>query len=624
MCSSISELRLGAPAQAEAMLGKALQLAPDMAATRRLLAQAALAQGQWARVLAWLEPLTGADASDADALALAGQARLLAGQGEQAAALFDRAARARPDDARIRTAVALGLLARGRDDQALAELQAVAQADAGTTADLALIAAQIQRRDPAAALRAIDALDRKQPDRPMPALLRGQVLLGQPDAAAARQAFDQALARDARYYPAVAALASLDLREGRPDDARARFEALLKLDPKNGAARQALAELAARSGAGREAVAALLEEAVKASPDDTARRLALIDHHLATHNAKAALVAAQAALAQQPEQFDLLGRLGRAQVLAGETQQAVITFNRMVALQPRNASGHLGLAEAQLAANDAAAASRSLRRGLEAVPGHLGLQQLAATAALQQKQPAQALAVARAVQAQHPDRAVGYVMEGEIEMQQRHWEPAAAVLRQALAKAEPDVAAQRLHQALRQTGKAAEAEALARSWLAEHPRDTAFLFYLGDVALVQNDLATAEQRYQAVLKIVPEHAMSLNNIAWILLQQKRPGALPYAERAVRAAPDRPALMDTLALALAAENHPAQAAALQQRALAMQPGDAFLRLNLARFLAQAGDKRAAKAELDRLAGLGDRFPRQDEVAALTQGLGGLPR
>jgi len=99
------------------------------------------------------------------------------------------------------------------------------------------------------------------------------------------------------------------------------------------------------------------------------------------------------------------------------------------------------------------------------------------------------------------------------------------------------------------------------------------------------------------------------------------GPLDYAERAVRAAPNSPALLDTLALAYADAGRPDKAIEVQARAQAMLPEDPYLRLNLARFYAQAGEKRKAKAELDRLAALGDRFPKQDEVAALTQGLGG---
>lgn len=619
--AALVELQLKAPGQAEVLLSKALQIAPGAVAARRLLAQCYLALGQPARALATLEPLTGRDTRDAQALALAAQAQLLADQPQAAAALFDRAARLEPDDPKIRTAAALSQLARGKGEQALADLQAVAAADNGPTADLALVATHLRRQDYDAALAAVDALERKQPGQAMPAHLRGQALLARRDLAAARQAFEEAVRRDGRYFPSVAALARLDVAAGQADAAQARFKALIQLDPKNGAAHQALATLAARSGAPREAVAALLEEAVKASPGDTARRLALIDHHLATYQPQAALVAAQTALAQTPDHYELLGRLGQAQLQEGAQQQAAGTFNRMVALQAKAPQGYLGLAEAQLAANDPASAGRSARRALEVLPGHLGAQQLAITADLRARQPAAALAVARDVQRERPEQAAGYTLEGEIEMMQKRWDPAAAVLRKAIAKADPAQAPARLHEALRQAGRAADADALAARWLKDHPRDTLFMFYLGDVALKQKHLAEAEQRYQAVLAIQPDHALSLNNVAWLLLEQKKPGALDYAQRAVSAAPNRPALMDTLALAQAADGQPAKAIEVQQRALAMLPNDAFLRLNLARFYAQAGDKRAAKAELDRLAALGDRFPKQDEVAVLSKGLGG---
>jgi len=615
------ELRLNAPAQAEVLLSKALQLAPGAVASRRLLAQSYLSLGQPTKALAVLEPLVGnaKTANDAEALTLAAQARLLTGDGAQAAALFERAAKLRPDDPKVRTAVALSHLSRGQGEQAIAELQTVASSDAGITADMALISTHLRRKAYEPALAAIAALDRKQPTRALAPHLRGQVLLLKRDTAGARQAFEQAVGREPTYYPSVASLAGLDYLEKKPDAARARFDTLIKADPRNGAARLAAAELASRTGAGREAVAKLLDEAVKANPGDATARLALVDHHLATSNAKAALVAAQAALAQLPDHFELLGRQGRAQIATGDHQQAVTTYNRMVALQGKSPLGYLGLAEAQMAGNDLGAASRSVKRALEVAPDDLPAQRLGITVALRQKQPAQALALAREVQRQRPDQAVGYLLEGEIESVNQRWDAALPPLRKAVTKADPAQAPERLHHVLGQLGKTAEADALAASWLKDHPRDMLFLFYLGDIALGRKDLAGAEQRYRAVLEVNPEHALSLNNIAWLMLEQKKPGALPYAERAVKAAPDQPALMDTLAMAYAAENQADKAIALQKRVLELRPEDPFLRLNLARFYVQAGEKRLAKAELDRLAVLGDRFPRQDQVDALLKGL-----
>jgi putative PEP-CTERM system TPR-repeat lipoprotein len=615
------ELRLNAPAQAEALLSKAVQIAPDAVPARRLLAQSYLSLGQPAKALAVLEPLILPTGHDAEALSLAGQAQLQAGNGAAASALFDRATKLKPDDSRIRTARAVSNLVLGRGESAIAELESVASADSGVTADLALISTHLRRKDYAAALIAVDALEKKKPTQALAPHLRGQVLLLKRDVAGARLAFELAVQRDANYFPSVAALAGLDFRDNKPDAAKARFDKLVAANPKNGAARLALAELARRSGADRDAVAALLDGAVKANPGDVAPRLALIDHHLATNNPKAALAAAQSALARMPDHFELLGRQGRAQMAIGDQQQAVTTYNRMIQLQANSPVGHLGLAEAQLASGDLASAGRSVRRALEVTPASLPAQRLAITVAMRQKQPAQALALARGMQKQRPGHAEGYLIEGEIEIADKHWDNALAVLRKALTRTEPGHAAERLHGVLRAAGKGAEADAFATSWTREHPSDALFQFYLGDLALARKDLAVAEHHYQAVLQINPEHALALNNIAWLMLQQKRPGALAYAERAFRSSPDRPALIDTLALAYAAENQPAKAVELQKRALALQPENPFLRLNLARFLAQAGDKRQAKTELDRLARLEDKFPKQAEVAELLKGLGG---
>ncbi len=609
------ELRLNAPAMAERLLVKAVQLAPEVAPARRMLAQSYLSLGQPDRALTVLEPLLDARQPDAEALTLAAQARLLTGDAKAAETLFKRVAGLKPDDPGVRTALALAHLSRGQIDKTIAELQTVAASDKGISADMALISTQMRARNHEAALKAVTALERKQPDKPLAAYLRGQILQASKDPAAARQAFEVALSRQPTYLPAVNALAGLDLAEHHPEAAKARFDALVKADPQNSTARLGLAELARRSGADREAVAALLEDAVKASPTTVLPRLALIDHHLATFNAKAAMVAAQAGLARFPDDADLLFRLGRSQLVAGETQQALTSFGRVVALQPKSEQGHLALAEAQIAGKDLSAAARSVQRAMELAPRSLLSQRMAISVAMRQKRPDQAMKVARDLQAQRPDDAAGFAFEGEIELADRHWDAALTALRKAVSRKAPGQAAVQLHQTLLASGKAADADAFARSWTAAHADDTVFIFYLGDNALRRKDLAAAQQQYEAVLKVQPEQALALNNIAWLLLEQKKPGALAYAERAVKAAPDRPALLDTLAMVHAAEGRGDKAVALQKRALQLLPDDPMLRLNLARFLLQTGEKREAKAELDRLDLLGERFARQEEVQTM---------
>jgi Flp pilus assembly protein TadD len=78
-------------------------------------------------------------------------------------------------------------------------------------------------------------------------------------------------------------------------------------------------------------------------------------------------------------------------------------------------------------------------------------------------------------------------------------------------------------------------------------------------------------------------------------------------------------MDTLAQALASEGQNSKAVDVMKQALAIDAKNPSLRLNYAKLLIQAGDKSTARGELNELAALGDKFPRQKEVGELLKTL-----
>jgi predicted Zn-dependent protease len=107
----------------------------------------------------------------------------------------------------------------------------------------------------------------------------------------------------------------------------------------------------------------------------------------------------------------------------------------------------------------------------------------------------------------------------------------------------------------------------------------------------------------------------MNNIAWLLVKQNKPGAVALAEKANELAPGRSQLLDTLATALAADNQVPKALEAQKKAVAAAPKDPGMQLNLARLYLKSGDKAQARTELLELAKLGDRFAAQAEVSEL---------
>ena len=615
------EMQLNSLLQAETYLNKVLSMAPGQVVTRRQLAQIALRSGQPAKVLELLQPLLDKPGTEAADYGLAAEALLLAGDEKKATEYFALTAKLDPKDVKSRTALALSRLQSGNAAQAMTDLQAIAAADSGTFADMALISAQLRRKELDNAFKSLDALEKKQPDRPLASMLRARIHLARNDPAAARASFESALKIDAQHFPAIAGLATIDLADGKPELARKRFEDFLKTEPKNTQALLALASLRARSGASKEEVTALFNDAVKANPGEAAPRRLLIDNHLSNKDFKVALSAAQDAAAALPNNTDLLDALGRAQALAGETNQAISSFSKLAAQQPQSPQPQLRLAEVYLGAKNNDAAAASLKRALAITPNLLAAQRALIEIELVAKRHPEAIDIARTVQKQRPIEPAGYLLEGDIELTRKNWIGAEAAFRNGLKakqSATTEMAA-RLHSTLVAAGKTAEAERHSAAWMKEYPSDDRYVRYLGDTALRQRNFGEAESRYRAALKIDPVDALTMNNLAWLLVEQKKPGGLPLAQKAAELLPNSAPVLDTLAMALAAEGQMPKALETMKKAVSLAPEARGLQLNLAQLYIRAGDKAAARTELEALAKLGDKFGGQQAVADLLKSL-----
>lgn len=614
------ELEFNSLLQAESYLSKAVQLAPETFLARRLLTTVYLRSGQPSKAVASLQPLLKSDKVDAPTLALAGEVYLQNNDAAKAEEYFSRANKLDPKNAKTRTALALTHMASGREDSGFAELQDIAASDTGVTANLALISAHLRRKELDQALKAIDALEKKQPDKPLAANLRGRTLLAKKDTAGARKSFEQSVQLDPTYFPSVASLAAMDLADKKPEEARKRFDAVLVKDPKNGQALLALAELRARSGGSKEEIAELINRAVTANPTEKGPRLLLVDFHLRNKDSKLALSAAQNAVAAVPDSPELLDALGRAQQASGDTNQALASFGKVAAMQPLSPVPQLRLAEAHVAAKDTNAAIQSLRKALEIKPDLLEAQSGLVRLSMLSKTYEEAVRVSRTVQKQRPKEAVGYLMEGDVAASQGKWDLAAEAYRGGLKQATTSSSlAVKYHRVLGAANKVADVEKFTAAWLKDNPKDADFRMYLGDYSSTRADYPSAEKYYQNVLQLQPGSAVVLNNLAWATGKLNKEGAVAYAERALAIAPNQPAFMDTLAMLLSSKGDHAKALEWQNKAVALQPQAAALRLNLAKIQISAGKKDLARKELDELVKLGDKFPAQAEVAKLLKSL-----
>ena len=609
------ELRRNSLIQAEANLTKALQLDPEQSKVRSLLAQTLLRAGEPAKAIKILAPLLSESSPSWEAYSLMAEALMQKGEALQAETYFSKAAKLNPQDSRSRTALAMAEVSRGRIEQGFEALRSISAVDTGPTADLALVNALLVKKDYEQALKALDTLEGKLPSSPLAAYMRGQVELQRGRRDHARVAFDSALKIDPSYFPAAANLAAMESEDGKPNLAPRHFERVLAADPQNVRANMGLIALRVKAGAKPDELISALSKVIKINPGEAAPRTVLVRLHLDRNDLKAATSAAQDGVTVNPENMELLDLLGQVQFASGDYNQAVSSYNKLVVLQPSSYEPYLRLADLFMAQKDTSAAVQNLKKALNLKADLYAAQRSLMLIDLAAGRFKEALATAKTVQAQRSSDAIGYMLEGDVHVYQRNWMAAASSYRSGLEQGASTELVVKLQNVLLADKKTAEARKLESDWLKSHADDSVYLYYLGDLDIARGDYESAQRRYEAVVRLKPDNAAALNNLAWVLNKNNKKGALQFALKAITFAPRHPAYLDTLADIYAAEGQFAKAIEAQRASLVIAPDLHQHRLHLARLYLVSGDKDQARKELLALRSLGEKFAAQAEVNEL---------
>ncbi len=601
LLAGVVDYQLGQFGTAEEYLRRVIVRSPDQLYARTVLALTLLRLGQPAKANEVIQPALARGGKSPFLLRAAGEVAFANNDPKRAAELYERAVAQDQGNAGARVRLGVARLAAGDPDAALRELESAAQMDPDSTqADLGRIATHISRREYDKALAVAEALVKKQPKSALAEHARGSILLARGDRKSARASFEKALDLQFDYLPAALSLARLDIADKEPAVARQRFEAIVAKSPKNEQALLLLAQMQLATGATAKDVVPTVDRAVAANPASPNARLSQISILLRAQNPKAALNAAQSAAAALPENPAIIEALGRAQLAAGEPQQAVSTFNRLGTLAPQSSVPLLLAARAHLANKDVDAATQALRKALDLNPNQLNVHREAISTLLAAGKPQDALAEARTIQKARPKEPVGFVFEGEVLAAQKKFNEAANAYAEALKRQQAPVLALRLSGLLTQAGKAKEGEALLARWVRENPKDLLVPLYLADRALAKKDYKAAVPMYRRILEVQPENVIVLNNLAWTLGQLKDPEALKLAEKAHGLAPNNPAVADTLGVILVERGDLQRGVKLLQEAVEAAPNAPDLRLHYAQALLKLGDKASARRHLQEIA------------------------
>jgi putative PEP-CTERM system TPR-repeat lipoprotein len=609
-------LRLGSYYQSEQYFRRYLERNPANVYARKMLAQALIGSGHADDARAVLEPMLDARQLDAQVLGLAADADMQTHRFSQAAELFARASELDTASASLRTGLGLSRLGEGATDDAVRQLQAATALDKNSLeAGEALVQADLRlgRRD--AALDAALALERAQPGKPLVHALKGQVLAAQGKSDAAHASFAHALELDPSYYRAAAGLSQLALDARQPDVAR---RVLLDFLGRNKASVEAMAGLAALAERAHDAaqVTHWLEQAAAVDPHAIGPGVELCAQYLRTRQTDKALELARRLQVSHPEDPDLLDLLGKAQLARGDLPAALESYKQLAQALPRSAPALMQVAALRLLSNNPTQAEDDLKSVLAIQPDFPSAQLELAALYVRKGSPDLALMIADRMQRQHPQGAAGFQLQGDILMAKH--QPAAALpaFEHANALHGTNELAIKIDNALRDAGRVAEAEARLGKWLAAHPDDLRAQAYRAQTWIGAGDFRRAAAQLETVVRRQPDNAVALNNLALSYQALGDARAQATAEAALKNAPQRPDVMDTLGWILVGKGDAARAVALLRAAHALAPKARDIRYHLAAALAASGDKDGARKELDSLLAGDMRFAQADDVRKLS--------
>ncbi len=530
-------LLLGDGAAAEAELKRAKALGVAERETGHLLAHALLLQGQAERAAAEARKAGPAHAAYADRML--GQASQLMGKPEEAAAAFDRALTAAPDDSALWTAIADFRRSTGET------------------------AGAIEAADRAVALdpRNVEALR-----------LRGELTRSQYGLAAAIPWFDRALEIDPANVAVLIERAATLGDLGRTRQMLADTRRILSVSSNNPSAYYLQAMLAAR---GRDyALARSLYRRTGGAFDSRPAAMLLAGTiELGTGNAALAMGPLKRLLKVQPGNIKARRLLGSAQWQSGDARAAVGTLRPLADRADADAYTLSIIGKAYARLGDEAAAARylgraaaprpsataplddplgdgelaAIRRDAAAWPDVAAPQVVLIRALLGRGLGPEALERARRLQAAAPGAPDAHVLVGDALAIQGDYSGAAAAYRRAANLAFNEPVALRLIEALRNSGDEQGASKVLALFLQQNPQNVSAQTMAANAYLQAKRWPEAIAQYEGVRKRLGNNdATLLNNLAWAYAETgDYERAIPLAQRAVALEPRNPVTADTL-------------------------------------------------------------------------------
>jgi len=570
---------------------------------RKLLASIYNEQGNFEAAVETLEPVSS-QSSDAQLWAMLGAAQLRLGDAATATASYREAVSLAPDMAPYRNQLALSLISSGADDEALAQLGSAIELDSDQfQSDYILVMVKLREGDYAGALLAAEQLIDKSDGLPIGHNLKGTIALAKGDEAAAQAAFEQAVAVDPNYFPAVQSLAYLAENAGDVERAKALYGNLLESEAGNERASLALIGLTARQGDIVKA-STMYAEAGSRYPQSVDVRLGHMRLLLSDGRLQESARVADEAYALAPANVDVLILKAETQYRLGNKSAANSVAVEMQGLVDKldNDARALGYAGAlQLRLGNLSAARSNLQAAIagagsdtNALLNLTRLELAEGNVSAASKRLDQLLA--RGASGEDVE-----LLQGELLMA-RDQKAAARRTFASMVAGGSRRAAMRYSALSAEQGDYSEAQRILIEWLEENPRDRGAQMLLANAQIGSGAPDDAKAQYEAMLPT--DNPVVLNNLAWIYMGEGNPRALEMARQALASSPGNPDIEDTLGWILVNQGELSEGLELLRSSAKALPDNPSVQYHLGVAYAESGDAELARRALQGALRMGD--------------------
>jgi len=339
---------------------------------------------------------------------------------------------------------------------------------------------------------------------------------------------------------------------------------------------------------------------MKSNPDDPSIRSGLAAEYIRMGRADKVLEVTRGLendkLNMQPALLELRGK---AQLLSGDSTSAANTFEKWTKITPKSAPAHFQYANALANHGDTSRARKALEQAIKLEPHYLPARVGEIKMRVQAREMEHAKKALAKLRHDFGDRAEVLGIEGWFALGIGDFDVAEQRLADAHKKDPDSELILLISRAQLAQKKRDSALKTMRDWLKDHPDDVGVYLQLASTNLEMGKEADALTAYAQVIRVVPKHVPTLNNLAWLNRDKAPKKAMEYAQQAYQLAPRDPYVLDTLGMLTLKNGEANQALSLLRNAAAGAPADPQIQLHLGGVLIQQKHTSEAKKTLQSL-------------------------